>query len=185
MIRKPFPRGLDYYTQTVFEVRAKGLGAQDAVAAGGRYNHLVEDLGGPALGAFGFAAGIERVLLAQSVASAAPIEAPKRQGVYLAVAQPELIGQGFQQVEWLRAHGVAALMDYDGKSLKAQLREADKAGCQFVAILGEKELQQGSITLKDLEAQTQHAVPLDTFAETLGQRVKRSCAAAHSTQHAA
>ncbi|MBI4341419.1 MAG: histidine--tRNA ligase [Candidatus Omnitrophica bacterium] len=169
-----FARGLDYYTQTVFEVRAKGLGAQDAVAAGGRYNHLVEDLGGPALGAVGFAAGIERILMAQG-AVPAPVERPKRHGVYLAVAQPALIGRAFQQVTQLRAQGVQVLMDYDGKSLKAQLREADKAGCKFVAILGEKELEQGAITLKDLDAQSQETVAVEKFAESVGKRTGHAC----------
>ena len=173
---KTFARGLDYYTQTIFEVRAKGLGAQDAIAAGGRYNHLVEELGGSPMGAVGWAAGIERILLAQQSPSTAPADGLKRQGVYLAVAQSELIGQGFRQVQRLREQGVQALMDYDGKSLKAQLREADKAGCQYVAILGEAELKQGTITLKDLDGKSQESVPLDQFAGTVAQRMNLACA---------
>src|SRR3989338_5878729 len=123
---KYFARGLDYYTRTVFEVRVKGLGAQDAVAAGGRYDQLVEELGGPPMGAFGFAAGIERVLMAAGTGATSE-EPPARAGVYLAVAQPPLIGEAFRLVQRLRECGVPALMDYDGKSLKAQFRGADKA----------------------------------------------------------
>lgn len=190
---KVFARGLDYYTRTVFEIRAKGLGAQDAVAAGGRYDHLVEELGGPAMGAVGFAAGIERILMALERATPATEAGTTppgrggrrgnpggkaggtRRGLYLAVAQPALIGEGFRFVQQLRARGVFAVMDYDGKSLKSQLREADKSGCQLVAILGEAELAQRSMTLKDLEQGSQETVAFDEFVDTISQRLKPSC----------
>ena len=168
-----FVRGLDYYTRTVFEVRAKGLGSQDAVAAGGRYDHLVEDLGGPPTGAVGFAAGIERLLMARTDASSNG--APPRRGLYLAVAQAGLAPEGFRWVQQLRSQGVPALMDYDGKSLKAQLREADKARCRFVAILGEVELKQRAITLKDLEQSSQRTVAFDTFVDEVAQQTKVAC----------
>lgn len=171
---RTFARGLDYYTQTVFEVRAQGLGAQDAVAAGGRYNHLVEELGGPALGAVGFAAGIERVLLAQKAQGETAVRAARR-GVYLAIAQPQLAAQGFQIVKQLRGEGVLTITDYDGRSLKAQLREADKANCRFVAIFGEAELKARTMTLKDLETKAQESVPLDQFSQVVSQRMKGSC----------
>ena len=173
---KVFARGLDYYTQTVFEVRAKGLGAQDAVAAGGRYNHLVEELGGPSMGAVGFAAGMERLLMAAEATTAQPIAGgPQRHGLYLAIAQPALVGEGFRFAQQLREHGVTALMDYDGKSLKAQLREADKGGCRLVAILGETEMAQRSMTLKDLEQGSQRPVTFEAFVDDVAQQLKRSC----------
>lgn len=172
---KLFARGLDYYTRTVFEVRAKGLGAKDAVAAGGRYDHLVEELGGPSVGAVGFAIGIERVLLASQAARSAAAPGPRRRGVYVAVAQPALLGEGFRFVQQLRHRGVPAAMDYDGKSLKAQLREADKAGCQFVAILGEAEMRQRSMTLKDLEQGSQRAIAFDVFVEEVSRQMEPAC----------
>ena len=163
---KFFARGLDYYTRTVFEVRGVGLGAQDAVAAGGRYDNLVEDLGGPAMGAFGFAAGIERVLMAAGKSETASEGVPSRRGgLYFAVAQPTLLGQGFGFVQALRERGVTALMDYDGKSLKSQLREADKSSCALVAILGEAEVRERSITLKELEQGNQRTVSFETFVD--------------------
>ena len=165
-----FARGLDYYTRTVFEVRAKGLGAQDAVAAGGRYDHLVEELGGPSMGAVGFAAGIERVLMAAG--SGGPPDTTPRRGLYLAVAHPTLAGEGFRLAQQLRQQGVPTLMDYDGKSLKAQLREADKAGCLLVGILGEAELKARTVTLKDLEQGEQRTIPLETFAEDIARELK-------------
>ena len=170
--KKVFARGLDYYTRTVFEVRATGLGAQDAVAAGGRYDHLVEELGGPSLGAFGFAAGIERLLMAARSQSGAVETAPPRHGFYLATVQPALAGEAFRLVQQLRGRGVSALMDYEGKSLKAQLREADKLGCRFMAVLGDAELKQRSINVKELEQGTQESVSLDALVETVAQRTR-------------
>ncbi len=172
---KTFARGLDYYTRTVFEVRAKGLGAQDAVAAGGRYDHLVEELGGPSLGAVGFAAGIERVLMAVGQSKPPEAQPASRHGVYLAVAQPALLGEGFRFAQRLRERGIGPLMDYDSKSLKAQLREADKAGCQLVVILGEAELKQHAITVKDLAQGGQRTVTFDTLINELSQQAKGSC----------
>ncbi len=166
-----FARGLDYYTRTVFEVRAEGLGAQDAVAAGGRYDHLVEELGGPHLGACGFAAGIERVLIAAQGA-ASPGE-PGRQGLYLAVAQPAMLPKAFEFVQGLREAGLTASLDYEGRSLKAQLREADKSGFRLLVILGQQELQQGTVTIKDLEQGTQEAVALSGFVEAIAKRLTR------------
>ena len=174
---KVFARGLDYYTRTVFEVRAKRLGAQDAVAAGGRYDHLVEELGGPALGACGFAAGIERLLIAAGAAPAAAT--PTRRGVYLAIAQPALLREGFRFVQQLRAREIGATLDYDGRSLKAQLREADKAGCQLVAILGEQELRQRSMTVKDLDGGSQEEISFDAFVEEIARRASSGRATCH------
>jgi histidyl-tRNA synthetase len=174
---KVFARGLDYYTRTVFEVRASGLGAQDAVAAGGRYDHLVEELGGPAVGAVGFAAGLERVLMAadragqpgQSSASST------RRGLYLAVTHPRWIEEGFRFVQQLRERSVCAMMDYDGRSLKAQFREADKARCRLVAILAEAEAAQRVMALKDLEQGSQQTVAFDAFVEEVAKRLEAVC----------
>jgi histidyl-tRNA synthetase len=167
-----FARGLDYYTRTVFEVRAKGLGAQDAVAAGGRYDHLVEEFGGPRLGAFGFAAGMERVLMAGAAegASGGLLEGAERSGLYLAVVAPELVGEAFRLIQHARGQGIPAVMDGEGKSLKAQLREADKARCRFVAILGEAELKARTLTLKDLGQGTQETVPMEALCDTIQGR---------------
>lgn len=171
-VTKVFARGLDYYTRTVFEVRAKGLGAQDAVAAGGRYDQLVEEFGGPHLGAFGFAAGMERVLMAGEAQGAAePRDGAKRFGLYLAVVAPDFASEAFRLIQQARGRGVPAVMDGEGKSLKAQLREADKGRFRFVAILGETELKARTLTLKDLEQGTQETVPMETCVDAVAQRV--------------
>jgi histidyl-tRNA synthetase len=91
------------------------------------------------------------------------------------VAQPALIAQGFGIVQQLRERGVTALMDYDGKSLKAQLREADKAGCRLVAILGETELKQRALTLKDLEQGSQRTVAFDALVDEISRDAKSAC----------
>ncbi|MBI3324160.1 MAG: histidine--tRNA ligase [Candidatus Omnitrophica bacterium] len=166
-----FARGLDYYTRTVFEVRAKGLGAQDAVAAGGRYDHLVEELGGPSVGAMGFAAGIERVLMASASRPEKSSTPDARRGVYVAMVPPVPLVEGFRLVQRLRERGARAVMDYDQKSLKAQLREADKYGCRLVAILGEAELKQRAIALKDLEQGAQETVSLESFVDEAARRL--------------
>jgi len=165
---KVFARGLDYYTRTVFEVRASGLGAQDAVAAGGRYDHLVEELGGPATGAVGFAAGIERLILAIRPSESSANSG--REGLYVAVAKPQLLVEAFRLVQTLRQQGLSASMDYEGRSLKAQLREADKLRCHWVAILGETELREGKISIKDLEQGQQQEVALDRFVEEMARQ---------------
>ena len=167
---KVFARGLDYYTRTVFEVRSKGLGAQDAVAAGGRYDHLVEELGGPSVGAFGFAAGIERLLIAIGNSSPAKETPEARRGLYLAVAKPELISEGLLLSSKLRKTGGRVFMDLDGKSLKSQFREADKSACKFVAVLGDNEIKSGTIALKNLEDGSQENISLADF---VGQVAKR------------
>ena len=169
-----FARGLDYYTRTVFEIRSSALGAQDAVAAGGRYDHLIEELGGPSMGAIGFAAGIERLLMATADGAGAE-DSSSRAGVYVAVADPALLGQVFPIVQRLRERGVAASVDYEGRSLKAQLREADRVRCQCVAILGEQELKDQTITVKDLEQGSQRTLALDAFLDEAGQTLKASC----------
>ncbi len=166
---KVFARGLDYYTRTVFEVKVPGLGAQDAVAAGGRYDHLVEELGGPPTGAVGFAAGLERVLKAAQISVPT---ATTRRGLYLASPDAAQTAEVFRLVHALREQGVVALMDAEGRSLKAQFREADKLGCRWVAVLGETERQQNRIAVKDLQVGQQREVPLDRLVEEMAREAR-------------
>ena len=100
---------------------------------------------------------------------------PARQGLYLAVAQSALQAEGFRLVQQLRQQGVCALMDYDGRSLKAQLREADKAGVRLVAILGDAEVKQRALTLKDLEQGTQRTVTFEAFLDDVEGQLKAAC----------
>lgn len=156
-------RGLDYYTRTAFEVTHKKLGAQDAIAAGGRYDNLVEDLGGQAKGACGFALGMERTVMALR-------ELPELDGgigIYFATMGEEAYRLGFNLAMELRGQGISAEVDFEGKSLKAQMRTADRLGAKYVAIMGEDELKKRTITLRNMTTKEQSAIPESHFASEI------------------
>jgi histidyl-tRNA synthetase len=145
-------RGLDYYTRTVFEFTSDALGAQSGVGGGGRYDGLVEALGGPPTAGVGWAAGIERILLAGGSphVTAPPVE------LFLALGEPDpaLRGVAFGLLGEARAAGVAAQMDMGGRSLKGQLGHAGALGARWVAIVGAEET-----VLKDMQAGQQERIP--------------------------
>ncbi len=155
-------RGLDYYTHTVFEFSCPRLGSQDAVGAGGRYNNLVEQLGGPAVDAVGFALGMERILLA-----GAQDKKELQQGLdtFMVCLDEQGLSKAFKLLQDLRARGVSADMNFRLGSMKSQMRQADKAKARFVLILGEEELKSGEIALKDMQQGTQERFGLDAVAE--------------------
>jgi len=157
-------RGLDYYTKTTFEMVTDRLGAQSAVAAGGRYDRLVADLGGPALPGIGFAMGEERLALLLAGASAAP-EGP---ALFICTLGVDAERFGFRLLTRLQRAGSHAEMEYAGKSLKAQLRRADKLGARRVLILGGDEMARGVAQLRDMAAGTQEEVPLAELDARLG-----------------
>ncbi len=159
-------RGLDYYTKTVFEYTHSALGAQDAIGGGGRYDGLVEELGGPATPAVGFALGVERVMLAMEALSACCCQAPFCIfGVGLGEAGHRAMSG---LIARLRAEGYSADLDYEGRSFKAQLRAANKRGALLALILGDAELEKGEIIVKDMrEGGTQAAVPLSELLEVV------------------
>ena len=149
-------RGLDYYTKTTFEMVTGSLGSQNAVAAGGRYDGLISDLGGPALPGIGFAMGLERLVLMKGEARLA---AP-RPALFLAAIGEEASRQAFLLMSRLQRREVFAEMDYEGKSLKAQMRRAGKLQARQVLILGEEELARQVGQLKDMDTGAQREVPL-------------------------
>ncbi len=158
-------RGLDYYTRTTFEVQHPALGAQDAVAAGGRYDGLIQELGGPPTGAVGFAIGVERLLM---VLGAQPAAAPGRvSSVFVACVSESARWTVFELGDRLRRAGVTALVDCDGRSLKAQLRRADRLGCRYTALVGDEELSSQSVTLRDMETGEQRAISMPRVSEEL------------------
>ena len=163
-------RGLDYYTRTTFEMVTGSLGAQNAVAAGGRYDGLIRDLGGPALPGIGFAMGLERLVLLKG---GEPI-APPRPALFLAALGTEASRHAFLLMAELQRRGIHVEMDYEGKSLKSQLRRADKLRARFVLILGEDELNRQVAQLRDMDASTQEEVPLPALATLLPARLLRT-----------
>lgn len=159
-------RGLDYYTKTAFEVVAGGLGAQNAVAAGGRYDQLVAALGGPDIPGIGFAIGIERLLLVLPDDSLPP-------GPSLFIAA---LGEGPQREAFnlsykLNQAGTRTMIDYEGRSLKAQMRRADKFGARYVLIIGEDEQHSGKAILRDMKEKKQEEIPLPSIFEEIVKRM--------------
>jgi len=156
-------RGLDYYTRTTFEMVTDRLGAQSAVAAGGRYDGLVRDLGGPALPGIGFAMGLERVVLL--LAERDLTEAGPK--LFIAALGPEAARRGFTLLTNLQRQGVSGEMDYAGKSLKAQLRRADKLRARYTLIIGEEEMKTGLAPLRSMDQGTQQNVGIAPEAAEL------------------
>ena len=156
-------RGLDYYNRTVFEITHSDLGSQDAIGAGGRYNNLVQELGGPELGAIGFAFGVERLLLVANTLK----QNSEKKLVYLITLGDAAKGAGIKILHQLRSANIPAETDYLNKSLKGAMRAANDAGATFVLILGDDELKKNTISLKDMSKGTQKEVSLQNLTEEL------------------
>jgi histidyl-tRNA synthetase len=159
-------RGLDYYTRTVFEVTPAEEGAQSTVAAGGRYDGLMEQLGGRPAPGVGFAAGIERLIMnlqRQEIAIPSPDAAP----LVVAYQGTKAKGEGLRLVTRLRSQGVTTVLAPE-RSLKAQMRYASSIGAPKVLILGERELSKGVVTVKEMANGDQNEVSLETVAKQLG-----------------
>ncbi|BFU89028.1 MAG: Histidine--tRNA ligase [Nitrospira sp.] len=154
-------RGLDYYNLTTFEVTAANLGAQNAVGAGGRYDGLVETLGGPSTPAVGFAIGLERMsmLLPESAVGNAQKDVP----LYVAGFGDQGTVAGLMALEELRLAGLHAVADFRSLTLKAHLRQADRLKCRFTIIIGDDEVVKGLAILRDMETKVQHDVSLSTI----------------------
>jgi len=153
-------RGLDYYTNTVFEITSPKLGSQDAIGAGGRYNNLIHSLGGPQIPAVGFALGVERILLVLGEAREA-----RKTDVFVAVVEKDLFSVAFKILNNLRKKALSADCDYNQKSLKGQLRVAQKIGVRYVIIVGSEELKEDCVILKDMEKGTQEKIKIDRIIE--------------------
>jgi histidyl-tRNA synthetase len=168
-------RGLDYYTRTTFEFLNPALGAQNAVAGGGRYDGLVEEIGGPPTPAIGFAIGEERILASLAAQGAAP-ELPPLEGVYVATVGAEAFPPALALAQTLRVKGLRAAVDLEGRSLKAQMRQANRDRFRYTVILGEDELKRGEGSLKDMVTGDQRAIPLGEVADRLTRLPERELA---------
>lgn len=159
-------RGLDYYTKTAFEIQYLPLGAQSAVAGGGRYDGLIEEIGGAPTPAIGFAAGIERILIALEKQNLLQAEKNNLAAFIVAVgAEAEICG--FKLLTELRRKNISATMDFAKRSIKAQMKQAAKSGAKFAIIIGDDELKNSAVTLKDLETSTQETVSISEVAEKI------------------
>lgn len=164
-------RGLDYYNHTAFEIMsdAEGFGAITTLCGGGRYNGLVEDLGGPESPGIGFAMSIERLLLALEMEK---VEIGQSQNleVYVIAMDDASKKKAFGIIKELRSNGISADMDYTGRKLKAQMKSADRKGAGYVIVMGETEMTSGQVALKEMATGEQQTV---AFAEIAGTITKK------------
>jgi len=166
-------RGLDYYTRTVFEVQVDaGLGSQNAIGGGGRYDRLMQEYGGPATPGLGFALGFERTLLAME-ACGAFAEEHVRADVYVARVDGSVAPAAFALTAALRDAGITAEEDHQARSLKSQFKQADRIGARFVAILGPDELGAGQFTLRDMGTKEEIKVSLADAATAVAEALAR------------
>jgi len=159
-------RGLDYYTRTTFELIMGNLGAQNTVAAGGRYDGLVQEIGGPATPGIGFALGMERAI---SLMDTAVFAAPKPL-LFMAALGNEALALAMPTINALRISGLRVDMDYAGASLKSQMKKADKAGASFTLIIGEQEILKGKAILRNMRTKEQEEIQLHAIEKELRAR---------------
>jgi histidyl-tRNA synthetase len=160
-------RGLDYYTGLVFEVEVMTDTGPVVLCGGGRYDGLVEKLGGPATLAAGYAIGLERLI------SCLPEPPPPQLDLFVLVPDVAAQGPAVKLMRRARSHGLSADLDPRAGSFKSQMKRANKLGSAYVAILGERELQQGSVSLKDMQSGEQAEVKLDAVVDELVGRLGR------------
>ncbi len=160
-------RGLDYYVRTTFEIKAPDLGAQDTVAAGGRYDGLVKALGGPDIPGVGFAIGLERFLLIAEL----PEDLSPPLDLFVAALGEEARRLVLPLVRNLRRHGLMVDLDHEGRSLKAQLKQANRLRARFALIIGEKELQEGKVLLRDMTTGAQEPLAQAELESALLKRL--------------
>jgi histidyl-tRNA synthetase len=169
-VKPEMVRGLDYYTRTTFEVTSESLGAQDAVAAGGRYDRLVEEFGGPPTPAIGFAVGMERLVsLVREEGAEAPAPA-----VFIASLGNEAAAVAFGLADRMRRDGLWVELGYGRGSLKSQMRRADKFGARVVIIIGEDELRKSKANWKDLRSGESGEVDFSDLHGFIGSRERES-----------
>lgn len=156
-------RGLDYYTLTVFEIVSKGLGAQDAIVGGGRYDGLVEELGGQALPGIGFAIGEDRLIevLSDDFKTTAEPDRP----ISVVVAGNVAADEAMSLAQSLRQAGLAAVAELGSRSVKAALKRAHRAGSRFVVLIGEDEIDNDEVTVRDLESSEQSRVARERLVD--------------------
>ena len=167
-------RGLDYYTKTVFEIITETPNGELTVCGGGRYDKLVEEIGGPSIPAVGFGMGIERVLMLLDELGEGECklqieeEMPE---VFVACLNKSLSLQAFSMTQQFRRAGLRAEMDHQGRSLKAQFKYADKLGAKYIAILADDELARGVVKIRNMATKEEWEAPLDSAPEALRERL--------------
>lgn len=161
-------RGLDYYTNTAFEIQYPPLGAQSAICGGGRYDKLVEEMGGPDVPGIGFAVGLERLLLALEGQNLIP-NCPQKSSVYIVALGKKAEIEGLKIQGELREKGVMTYMDLQEKSLKGQMKQAGKVQSIYAVIIGENEIEQGKATVKHMQTGEQSEISFSQVADYISR----------------
>jgi histidyl-tRNA synthetase len=164
VVDKRLVRGLDYYARTTFEIQTTSLGAQSAVAGGGRYDGLVKELGGPDIPATGFAIGFDRLT---EVCGLQAEEFYRKPDIFVAALGEKSGSLAFEWICALGLQGIRAEMDFSNKSLKAQMKRANRLDASYVLMVGEDELKQGSAILRNMQTKEQMSVPFDGIVQRL------------------
>ena len=162
-------RGLDYYTRTAFEVVSYQLGSQNAVTGGGRYDNLFQEIGDVDIPGIGFAIGMERLV------SLLPKDKEfiQHPDLFIAALGGETLREAYRIITQVHLQGIRAELDYEGKSLKSQMRRADKLKARYVLILGEEELKKGKAALRNMETKSQEEIPLSNLLDNLKEKFRR------------
>ncbi len=169
-IDKNLVRGFDYYTRTAFEIQSDALGAQNALGGGGRYDGLVEEVGGAPTPGIGFALGIERaIMVMKQLGVVDSAEAPL--DVYVCAVGAGAGPVALRVLQALRRAGLAAQTDTQGRSLKAQMKQADKSGARLTLLIGDDEVRTGSVTIRDMRTREQATVSMDECAAEVHERL--------------
>ena len=163
-------RGLDYYSRTAFEFTAGGLGAQNAIGGGGRYDYLAEEIGGARTPGIGFALGMDRIIIALdaqnvTVPTASPVD------VYLTVLGDAAMPVAMKLAQQLRENGVKTDLEYKGRGLRAQMRTANKLNARYVVMIGEDEISNEAATVRDMGSGDQQSIAFSQLAETIRKKV--------------
>jgi histidyl-tRNA synthetase len=168
VVDKNLVRGLDYYARTTFEIQTESLGAQNAVAGGGRYDGLVAELGGPDIPATGFAIGLDR--LAELTGQAAgPLY--RKPDIFVAALGNKSRQRAFEWICAFGDEGIRAELDFEGKGLKGQMKRADRLEAGHVLIVGEDELENGDAILRNMDTKEQVSVPIDGLVEAVKEKI--------------
>lgn len=159
-------RGMDYYTQTAFELTSPDLGSQDALAGGGRYDLLVEEIGGPSTPAVGFAAGMERLMIACEELNISLAE-EKSVDVYFVTLGDAARNWALAHLSEVRAAGLSSTMDYKGRSMKAQMKDANRENARYTLIVGDNELDEGKFTLRNMKESEELSLSFEEILKKL------------------
>ncbi len=161
-------RGLDYYTRTVFEITSQELGSQDAICGGGRYDLLAEQLGGEPTPAVGFASGLERLLMVLEAQHKLPHDKEKLQ-IFISPLGDRAVHNASLLIQHLRQSGYKVDQDYSLRSLKSQLREANRQNARLVVLMGDDEIDHGHYSIKDMQDGKQYSIPIDQLDQFLAK----------------